>query len=594
MDPSTEERVKRSNAGETAGKAAFWLLAVAGLRKASAKTAFLNGKEREAFENVVTKEENLCHGFRTLRGSQLEEVLESLCLSPSVVEKLKEPLLQQKLSTQLVHHALSDHAEESQVRVIVQFLCNIQAYDCVPSMLEIVLEYKDALASAGLDAGRPNFFIAELCRQIPVFLKGAFFDTLVKMHGSGTQAMAESMIAELYRLNDWGTCKLVGELVLLSFDFFQATAMPLCEWASDRMGSIYQQPAVAYLLDGLVLHKYSEIGNTAMQLLRHWASTIDSSGVATSLKLLIVSGLARLLPMPKDVELVQSILQLIVKASVCWPEDTRCPLVHPLLDCIMDSLKASSTTHGSVSNHRPPRGAIVVDWTRPAPVVRTRYSALRRRRVVMGSGQSRTDKRTITDVDRAVLALKTQKRKLGEYQKRVEGAIEREERRAKELVQGKKNQQALLALKKRKLHQQQLEKVCAWVLNVEESIVNIEQSQVQNDVYLNLKRGNDALQILQKEVPIDDVDEIIKDTSESAAHWEEINKALSDQLDPTQLQEVDEELQQMENAMLDEDLSTLPSAPRVVQKQQPQAESQTQQKPPKQKVGNKEAVAVPS
>jgi len=212
----------------------------------------------------------------------------------------------------------------------------------------------------------------------------------------------------------------------------------------------------------------------------------------------------------------------------------------------------------------------------------------------MGSGQSRTDKRTITDVDRAVLALKTQKRKLGEYQKRVEGAIEREERRAKELVQGKKNQQALLALKKRKLHQQQLEKVCAWVLNVEESIVNIEQSQVQNDVYLNLKRGNDALQILQKEVPIDDVDEIIKDTSESAAHWEEINKALSDQLDPTQLQEVDEELQQMENAMLNEDLSTLPSAPRVVQKQQPQAESQTQQKPPKQKVGNKEAVAVPS
>lgn len=345
MEPSTEERVRRSNAGETAGKAAFWLLAVAGLRKASAKTAFLNEKEREAFEDAVTKEENLCRGLRTLRGFQLEEVLESLCLSPSVVEKLKEPLLQQKLSTQLVHHALSDHAKESQVRVIVQFLCKIQAYDCVPSMLEIVLEYKDALASAGLDAGRPNFFIAELCRQIPVFLKRAFFDTLVKMHGSGTQAMAESMIAELYRLNDWGTCKLVGELVLLSFDFFQATAMPLCEWASDRMGSRYQQPAVAYLLDGLVLHKCSEIGNTAMQLLRHWASTIDSSGVPTSLKLLIVSGLARLLPMPKDVELVQSILQLIVKASVCWPEDTRCPLVHPLLDCIMDSLKASSTVY---------------------------------------------------------------------------------------------------------------------------------------------------------------------------------------------------------------------------------------------------------
>jgi len=213
----------------------------------------------------------------------------------------------------------------------------------------------------------------------------------------------------------------------------------------------------------------------------------------------------------------------------------------------------------------------------------------------MGSAQSRSHKRTITDVDRAVLALKTQKRKLGEYQKRVEGAIEREERRAKELVQSKKNKQALLALKKRKLHQQQLEKVCVWVLKVEETIVHIEQNQVQNDVQANLKRGNDALRLLQKEVSLDDVDEILQDSSESAAHWEDINRALSDQLDAKQLGEVDEELKRMENAMLDEELSALPAAPETMQEARPREKTPIQVETKKPTADErKEAVVLPS
>lgn len=220
---------------------------------------------------------------------------------------------------------------------------------------------------------------------------------------------------------------------------------------------------------------------------------------------------------------------------------------------------------------------------------------LRRGRVDMGSGQSRSHKRTITDVDRAVLALKTQKRKLGEYQKRVEGAIEREEQRAKDLVQCKKNKQALLALKKRKLHQQQLEKVCAWVLKVEESIVHIEQNQVQNDVYANLKRGNEALQILQKEVSLDDVDEILQDSSESAAHWEDINRALSDQLDAKQLGEVDDELKRMEKVMLDEELSALPAAPEAVQESRPREKTPSPVETTKPSADQrKEAVVLPS
>uniref|UniRef100_A0A7S3UF88 Uncharacterized protein n=1 Tax=Picocystis salinarum TaxID=88271 RepID=A0A7S3UF88_9CHLO len=310
-----------------------------------AETSFLTEEERAAFVSVVTKESNLRHAIRTLHGFQLEDVLESLCMSPCVVDKLKEPILQHKLSTQLVHHALSDHANESQVRAIVQFLCKTQAYDCIPSMLETVFEYKDALASAGLDGGRPNFFLAELCSFIPVYLKRAFFDTLVRMTGTRIKAFAAQILEELYATNDGGTCKLIGELSLLSIMFFQATAMPLCRWATDNVHGAYLQDVLAYLLDGLVLHKHSGTEDTAMGILVHLTSLMETNAFATSLKQLIVLGFARLLPLPNDGVLVQRILQLIVTTSVPWPVDVHDSKLRPLVDCMVAGLKASSTSY---------------------------------------------------------------------------------------------------------------------------------------------------------------------------------------------------------------------------------------------------------
>ena len=52
----------------------------------------------------------------------------------------------------------------------------------------------------------------------------------------------------------------------------------------------------------------------------------------------------------------------------------------------------------------------------------------------------------------------------------LEGAVDRELAVAKELVAAQKRERALLALKRRKLHEQRLAQLDAWLLNVEQVV----------------------------------------------------------------------------------------------------------------------------
>lgn len=120
----------------------------------------------------------------------------------------------------------------------------------------------------------------------------------------------------------------------------------------------------------------------------------------------------------------------------------------------------------------------------------------------------------ITDVDRAILSLKTQRRKLGQYQQQVqfssffvldfnfsvdswnkfyefwgvrnlcsvttmllwwkifqlEVVIEAEKQAAKDLIREKRKDRALLALKKKKTQEELLKQVDTWLINVEQQV----------------------------------------------------------------------------------------------------------------------------
>ncbi|KAG5377134.1 hypothetical protein IGI04_041730 [Brassica rapa subsp. trilocularis] len=74
----------------------------------------------------------------------------------------------------------------------------------------------------------------------------------------------------------------------------------------------------------------------------------------------------------------------------------------------------------------------------------------------------------ITEVDRAILSLKTQRGKLGQYQQQLEKVIEAEKQAARDLIREKRKDRALLALKKKRTQEDLLKQVDQWVINVEQ------------------------------------------------------------------------------------------------------------------------------
>ena len=78
----------------------------------------------------------------------------------------------------------------------------------------------------------------------------------------------------------------------------------------------------------------------------------------------------------------------------------------------------------------------------------------------------------ITDVDRAVLSLKTQRRRLEDHRTRVMSQITREKVIARELVAAGHKDRAVLALKKKRLQETTLVKLDAFLLNVESMVSN--------------------------------------------------------------------------------------------------------------------------
>ncbi|MCL7025388.1 hypothetical protein MKW94_023417 [Papaver nudicaule] len=136
----------------------------------------------------------------------------------------------------------------------------------------------------------------------------------------------------------------------------------------------------------------------------------------------------------------------------------------------------------------------------------------------------------ITDVDRAILSLKTQRRKLGQYQQQLDAVIQAEMEAARSLIREKKKDRALLALKKKKTQEELLKQVDTWIMNVEQQLNDIELTSKQKAVFESLKAGNNAIKAIQGEINLDDVQKLMDDTAEAHAYQDEINAILGEKL----------------------------------------------------------------
>ncbi|KDO39501.1 hypothetical protein CISIN_1g027325mg [Citrus sinensis] len=165
----------------------------------------------------------------------------------------------------------------------------------------------------------------------------------------------------------------------------------------------------------------------------------------------------------------------------------------------------------------------------------------------------------ITDVDRAILSLKTQRRKLAQYQQQLDVVIEAEKQAARDLIRQKRKDRALLALKKKRAQEELLKQVDGWLINVEQQLADIELASKQKAVFESLKSGTNAIKAIQSEINLEDVQKLMDDTEEAKAYQDEINAILGEKLSAEDEEEILAEFDNLEAQLAVQEMPEVPT-----------------------------------
>lgn len=131
--------------------------------------------------------------------------------------------------------------------------------------------------------------------------------------------------------------------------------------------------------------------------------------------------------------------------------------------------------------------------------------------------------------DKAIAELKNIRDKVKNYQKKLETNINHCKQAVKRCIQIKHKDKALLALRKQKFLEKSLENTRNELLSLEVLINDVENAQIQKNIYDSLQKGNDFLKNINQQLTIDDVDKLMEEAFDSIEYQQKISEALSQQ-----------------------------------------------------------------
>eukprot|EP01102_Stenamoeba_stenopodia_P014518 TRINITY_DN482_c0_g1_i1.p1 TRINITY_DN482_c0_g1~~TRINITY_DN482_c0_g1_i1.p1 ORF type:complete len:222 (-),score=66.96 TRINITY_DN482_c0_g1_i1:91-756(-) len=124
----------------------------------------------------------------------------------------------------------------------------------------------------------------------------------------------------------------------------------------------------------------------------------------------------------------------------------------------------------------------------------------------------------------------------------------------------KNRRAALLALKRKKLYEQQIEKIEGTRMTIETQVLAIEETSVNVEAMRAIREGASTMRNLHQSMTIDDVDNTMDEIQEQMDIATEISTAISQPLGATAYDDADieAELAELEEQNLDEQLLETP------------------------------------
>lgn len=172
----------------------------------------------------------------------------------------------------------------------------------------------------------------------------------------------------------------------------------------------------------------------------------------------------------------------------------------------------------------------------------------------------------------AIVSLRTHIEMLSKREAFYEKKIEEQTKLAKSLVTTNKSA-ARNALRRKKKHEEELEKTQNQVIMFEQQLGALENANLNKETMKVMKQGAAAMKQINKGMDIDKLDNTMEDMRDQVALHEEISDAISRPLQEEDTLDLEQDLEELEQEALDERMVGAGRAPASVLPEVPTGES---------------------